>query len=74
MTYATVARRSGSPRAARAVGTILKKNFDSKIPCHRVVPANARFTPDDLWLGEYNRGRSTKIKKLREEGVLLKNK
>jgi len=41
VTYGELARRIGHPRAARAVGTALKKNpFPILIPCHRVVPAN----------------------------------
>lgn len=39
-TYQWVASQAGNPRAARAVGQILKKNpFPLIIPCHRVVPA-----------------------------------
>ncbi len=37
MTYADVAQRAGSPHAFRAVGSILAKNKDKKIPCHRVI-------------------------------------
>ena len=37
-TYGLVARKIGSPAAARAVGTALAKNQDAPlIPCHRVV-------------------------------------
>jgi len=64
LTYAQVAKRSGSPKAARAVGEILKQNFDSKIPCHRVIRSDG--TP-----GEYNRGRAEKIRKLASEGIKL---
>jgi len=40
-TYKWVAQEAGSPRAYRAVGTILKKNqFPLFIPCHRVVKNN----------------------------------
>lgn len=49
MTYGEVARRAGRPRAYRAVGNILSKNYDPKIPCHRVVRADGN-------LGGYNRG------------------
>lgn len=62
LSYAAVARQAGSPRAYRAVGSILKKNFDSTIPCHRVIKS-------DGTLGEYNCGVSEKIRKLRAEGV-----
>src|ERR1700746_1032525 len=37
MTYKQVATKAGNPKAARAVGMIMLHNFDSKIPCHRVV-------------------------------------
>ena len=63
MTYASVAKCAGSPRAFRAVGSILKKNFDPAIPCHRVIKSDGS-------LGEYNRGASEKERKLRREGAL----
>ena len=41
LTYGELARRIGSPRAARAVGTALARNpFPALIPCHRVVRAD----------------------------------
>lgn len=49
LTYKQVARRAGRPNAARAVGTIMAKNFDPSVPCHRVVRS-------DGTLGNYNRG------------------
>ncbi len=49
LSYGEVARRAGNPKAARAVGAAMSKNFDPKIPCHRVVRADG--TP-----GGYNRG------------------
>lgn len=37
-TYKWVATKAGSPRAARAVGQILKRNpYPLFIPCHRVI-------------------------------------
>ncbi len=36
-TYKEIARRSGVPTAARAVGNILAKNKDLNIPCHRII-------------------------------------
>ena len=40
-TYKWVARKSGNPRAYRAVGTILKNNpYPLIIPCHRVIKSN----------------------------------
>ncbi len=49
LSYGEVARRAGNARAARAVGAAMSKNFDPKIPCHRVVRADG--AP-----GGYNRG------------------
>lgn len=63
-TYKDIAKAAGSPRAFRAVGTILKNNFDPAIPCHRVIKSDG--TP-----GQYNRGSEAKKAKLQSEGVLL---
>lgn len=62
-TYGEVARAIGHPGAARAVGTVMKGNYDPSVPCHRVVRADGR-------IGNYNRGGSAeKEKLLRAEGV-----
>ena len=37
MTYKEVATRAGNPKAARAVGAIMRTNMDPAIPCYRVV-------------------------------------
>ena len=63
LTYKEVAERAGSPRAFRAVGNILNKNYDKSIPCHRVVRSDGKS-------GGYNRGEKQKIAKLRREGAL----
>ncbi len=63
LTYKQVASKAGSPNASRAVGSILKTNFDPKIPCHRVIRS-------DGIAGEYNRGRTNKIKLLKKEGAI----
>ncbi|MEK7506995.1 MAG: MGMT family protein [Patescibacteria group bacterium] len=60
LTYREVARRAGRPRAYRAVGNILNKNYDSKIPCHRVIRSDGQ-------LGGYNRGVKQKVRLLRKE-------
>ena len=60
LSYGEVARRAGNPRAARAVGAVLKTNFDPAIPCHRVVRADGR-------LGGYNRGIERKKRLLESE-------
>jgi len=63
LTYKQVAAKAGSPNASRAVGSILKTNFDPNIPCHRVIRS-------DGVAGEYNRGQENKIKLLRSEGAI----
>jgi methylated-DNA-[protein]-cysteine S-methyltransferase len=61
--YQQVAIAAGSPRAARAVGSLMAKNFDPTIPCHRVVKSNGM-------IGDYNRGGArAKAQRLRSEGV-----
>ena len=58
MTYKEVATRAGNPHAARAVGAIMRTNYDETIPCHRVVRSDGS-------VGEYNRGGS-----LRKSAIL----
>lgn len=65
MSYGEVARKAGSPGAARAVGTLLSKNFDPSIPCHRVIRSNGTF-------GEYNRGSREKAEILLRESLRRK--
>jgi O-6-methylguanine DNA methyltransferase len=63
MSYKEVAMLAGNPGAARAVGTIMRNNFDRSVPCHRVVRT-------DGTIGEYNRGGPSKKKALlKREGV-----
>ena len=65
LTYKEVARCAGNPRAYRAVGTIMSKNFKSNVPCHRVIKSDGN-------LGGYNRGgTSQKLKKLKQEGLTV---
>ena len=64
MTYKEVARRAGSSKAFRAVGSIMARNFDPKIPCHRVIKRDGS-------LGNYNRGGITrKMAILKKEGAV----
>ena len=51
MTYKQVAAKAGSPHAARAVGNLMKNNYNPKIPCHRMVRSDGK-------IGDYNRGGS----------------
>ena len=64
ITYGEVAAFAGSPGAARAVGSIMKSNYDPTIPCHRVVRSDGK-------VGEYNRGgTSKKLELLIKEGAI----
>ncbi len=48
--YRWVAKKCGSPNAARAVGQVLKRNpYPLIIPCHRVIKSNRQ-------IGGYNLG------------------
>ena len=64
LTYKELAKLAGKPRAFRAVGNILNKNQDPKIPCHRVIRSDGR-------LGGYNRGVYKKRFLLQQEGVKI---
>ena len=64
MTYKEVAIRAGVPGAARAVGALMKGNYDLTVPCHRVIRSDGK-------IGDYNRGgKDEKERKLREEGAI----
>ena len=67
LTYKEVARLAGSPRAWRAVGNILHKNYDPRIPCHRVVRSDGQP-------GGYNRGAKKKKTLLSQEGAEFSKK
>lgn len=62
-TYGAVAAKIGQPRAARAVGQVMKRNRTILvIPCHRVLSRNG--------LGGFSCGLSFKKRLLRLEGHL----
>jgi methylated-DNA-[protein]-cysteine S-methyltransferase len=63
-TYGSLARESGRPRAARAVGTVMNRNpIPIVLPCHRVVGATGSLVG-------YAGGLDRKERLLRLEGVL----
>jgi len=62
ITYKKIAQNAGFPRAWRAVGNVLSKNYDLQIPCHRVVRS-------DRGVGRYKRGIKRKIYLLQKEGI-----
>lgn len=59
-TYQEVAELAGRPKAYRAVGNILNKNYNPKIPCHRVIKSDGK-------IGGYNRGLGKKLFLLKKE-------
>src|SRR5712691_5817232 len=61
-TYGDVAAAAGAPRAARAVGTIMKGCRAPGVPCHRVVAAGGR-------LGGYGGSEGLKRALLVAEGI-----
>ncbi len=64
MTYKAVAKRAGRPKAARAIGTIMSKNRDTRVPCHRVIRSDGA-------MGGYAFGGVTKKRALLiKEGAL----
>jgi len=75
MTYAQVAQAAGSPRAYRAVGSILGRHFRSRewqlpleefepVPCHRVIRSDGN-------VGKYARGQKEKERILALEGHII---
>lgn len=75
MTYSSVAKAAGSPRAYRAVGNILNTNYRSKkwqlplkefepVPCHRVIRTDGN-------VGGYAKGGAAKEKILSAEGHVV---
>jgi O-6-methylguanine DNA methyltransferase len=65
MTYKEVAAQAGNPKAARAVGAVMRGNYDETVPCHRVVKSDGSF-------GSYNRGGTLRKQQLlKQEGALV---
>ena len=54
-TYKEIAVAAGKPRAWRVIGNILNKNFNPKIPCHRIIRSDGK-------MGSYNRNGSKRKK------------
>ena len=64
-TYGDVAAAAGRPRAARAVGNIMRECKRRDVPCHRVVAAAGR-------LGGYGGNLEMKRALLRAEGLQVR--
>jgi len=63
LSYKDVAEKAGNYRAWRAVGSILHKNYNSAVPCHRVIKSNGE-------IGGYNKGVAKKSSLLKGEGAI----
>ncbi|MBI2415070.1 MAG: MGMT family protein [Candidatus Kerfeldbacteria bacterium] len=64
LTYKQVAKQAGRSKAHRAVGSILSKNQNPKIPCHRVIKSDGS-------VGRYNGLHGNKLALLKREGAIL---
>jgi O-6-methylguanine DNA methyltransferase len=62
--YGEVAKLAGRPRAARAVGNIMKGCGRRDVPCHRVIAAGGR-------LGGYGGSEALKRSLLVAEGIVV---
>ena len=49
-TYGDVAEIVGAPRAARAVGNVMRECGDPSVPCHRVIAAGGALGGFGGWL------------------------
>jgi O-6-methylguanine DNA methyltransferase len=63
-TYGDVAAMAGQPRAARAVGNIMRGCSRLDVPCHRVIAAGGR-------IGGYGGNESLKRALLMAEGIVV---
>jgi len=63
-TYGDVAAMAGQPRAARAVGNIMRDCRRPDVPCHRVIAAGGR-------LGGYGGNEGLKRALLAAEGLVV---
>ena len=65
-TYGDIAKLAGRPRAARAVGNIMKNCTGLDVPAHRVIAAGGK-------LGGYGGSEHLKRALLQAEGVVIRN-
>lgn len=66
VTYKQVATKAGNSQAARAVGAIMRTNYDKSIPCHRVIRSDGS-------MAGYNRGGTLRKRAiLKAEGAYVR--
>ena len=63
-TYGDIAELAGHPRAARAVGNVMRTCSRRDVPCHRVIAAGGR-------IGGYGGNETMKRALLTAEGVIV---
>ncbi|MFT6911177.1 MAG: O-6-methylguanine DNA methyltransferase [Candidatus Paceibacteria bacterium] len=64
MNYTEVAKQAGSKGASRAVGSIMTKNQNTSVPCHRVIRSDGTIGPYNGLQGQ------SKEALLRREGAI----
>jgi len=67
LSYKLAAQKAGFPKAWRAVGNVLNKNRDPKVPCHRVIKTDGK-------IGGFRTGQKRKIMLLKKEGMRIKKR
>ena len=70
MTYGEVASEAGAFGAGRAVGSIMSKNIDINIPCHRVIRSDGKVSGYN-GLRSKKVGSDSKISLLKKEGIIF---
>ena len=66
-TYGAIAKALGNPSYARAVGKMMNKNPDAdKMPCFKIVKSDGS-------LGGFGLGIEEKIRRLKNDGIKIKN-
>ena len=67
ISYGALARKAGKPRAARAVGNLMRSAPQPGLPYHRVIAAGGR-------IGGYGGSEQLKVSLLAAEGLLIRGK
>lgn len=72
VTYGQIAKSTENPKAARAVGNIMRSNpFPFIVPCHRVIRNDGSIGG---FMGGFQNSTKVKEKLLEMEGIILENR
>jgi len=72
VTYGQIAKSTENPKAARAVGNIMRRNpFPFFVPCHRVVRNDGSIGG---FMGGFQNSTKVKEKLLEMEGIIFENR